>query len=165
VGVGKTSLVAEAIPAWGRRFPAARWWLDLTAIREPDLVEHFLTDQLGLRPHTGSSLFEVLATRLAGQRALLVLDNCEHLLEVVARFPCTGSAPVSPAPAEHQTTRQRRSMVASHAWEPLSSIVTANIAGSIDLIDQPSTKAARSSACDTRRGPQSPGWRSLKHIR
>jgi predicted ATPase/DNA-binding NarL/FixJ family response regulator len=85
-GVGKTRLVAEAIPAWGRRFPAARWWLDLTAIGEPDLVERFLTDQLGLRPHTGSNLFEVLATRLADQRALLVLDNCEHLLEVVARI-------------------------------------------------------------------------------
>jgi len=60
---------------------------------------------------------------------------------------------------------QRCSIVASQAWAPLSSIVTAKIAGSIDLIDQPSTKAARSSACDTRRGPQSPGWRSLKHIR
>ena len=60
---------------------------------------------------------------------------------------------------------QRRSMVASQAWAPLSSIVTANVAGSIDLIDQPSRKAARSSVCDTRRGPQSPGWRSLKHIR
>lgn len=59
---------------------------------------------------------------------------------------------------------QTRSIVASQAWAPLSSIVTANIAGSMDVIDQPSTKAARSSACDTRRGPQSPGWRSLKHI-
>ncbi len=74
----------------------------------------------------------------------------------------------SPDSRPHKRPRgidQRRSIVASQAWAPLSSIVTANIAGSIDLIDQPSTKAARSSACDTRRGPQSPGWRSLKHIR
>ena len=84
---------------------------------------------------------------------------------------CPISAPLptsSPDSRPHKRPRaidQRRSIVASQAWAPLSSIVTANFAGSIDLIDQPSTKAARSSACDTRRGPQSPGWRSLKHIR
>ncbi len=78
------------------------------------------------------------------------------------------SPSVQPRFPSHKKPRgidQRRSIDASQACAPLSSIVTANIAGSIDLIDQPSTKAARSSACDTRRGPQSPGWRSLKHIR
>src|ERR1700730_5971113 len=59
---------------------------------------------------------------------------------------------------------QTRSIIASQAWAPFWSIVTANIAGSMALIDQPSTKAARSWALDARRGPQSPGWRSLKHI-
>jgi hypothetical protein len=40
---------------------------------------------------------------------------------------------------------QTRSIVASQAWAPFSSIVTANIAGSIDLIDQLSTKRGSSS--------------------
>jgi len=82
-----------------------------------------------------------------------------------AECPISAPLPDSRPRKRPRAIDQRRSIVASQAWAPLSSIVTANFAGSIDLIDQPSTKAARSSACDTRRGPQSPGWRSLKHIR
>jgi hypothetical protein len=84
---------------------------------------------------------------------------------MAASAPIPSSSPNSDPRKRRRGIDQRSSIVASQAWAPLSSIVTANIAGSIDLIDQPSTKAARSSARDTRRGPQSPGWRSLKHIR
>ena len=65
-----------------------------------------------------------------------------------------------------QQRRQAASMVASQAAAPAGSMVMVNLAASIDLIDQPApANAARSSGSDTRRGPQSPGWLSLKHIR
>ena len=92
-------------------------------------------------------------------------DDWDFGAECPISAPLPASSPDSHPHKRPSGIDQRRSIVASQAWAPLSSIVTANIAGSIDLIDQPSTKAARSSACDTRRGPQSPGWRSLKHIR
>jgi predicted ATPase len=83
-GVGKTRLVAEAVEAWERRFPGGRWWLDLASIRDPDLVERFLADQLGLRARPHRDLPTAVAARFAGQPALLVFDNCEHLLADVA---------------------------------------------------------------------------------
>lgn len=84
LGVGKTRLVAESVQGWARRFPGGRWWLDLASIREPDVLTHVLADRLGLHQPVDGDLSAVLATRLAGQRALLVFDNCEHLLEAVS---------------------------------------------------------------------------------
>jgi non-specific serine/threonine protein kinase len=83
-GVGKTRLVAEAIRGWDRRFRGGRWWIDLASIAEPELVARFIADQLGLRQPVSTDLPAALARRVGGQRALLVLDNCEHLLEAVA---------------------------------------------------------------------------------
>ena len=87
-GAGKTRLAVEA----ARRRDRA-WMIDLAAVTEPGDVGAAVLAALGLR---GSALFEaasrsreerdVLADHLTGRETLLLVDNCEHLVDAVARL-------------------------------------------------------------------------------
>ena len=116
-GVGKTRLVAEAVLAWDRRFPGGRWWFDLTSIREPDLIEEFVADQLGVRARRHRDLPTAVATRLAGEPALLVFDNCEHLLAGAAKT--TSRLLASCASLRVLTTSRQLLGIAGEALLPL----------------------------------------------
>jgi non-specific serine/threonine protein kinase len=76
-GVGKTSLAAAAA-AGGEGFPDGVTWVDLTAVRDPDQVP---AEVLGALDRSGAlPAAETLAEALGDRRALLVLDNFEHVL-------------------------------------------------------------------------------------
>ncbi|ONI82936.1 hypothetical protein ALI144C_17940 [Actinosynnema sp. ALI-1.44] len=80
-GVGKTSLalaVAEEAP-----FPDGVWLVDLAAATAADVAES-VARVLHVREETGGELAGHLAAALRGQRLLLVLDNCEHVLTPLA---------------------------------------------------------------------------------
>lgn len=83
-GCGKTrlalALAADLLPA----FPQRLWLVELAAIADPALVPIAVADALGLREAAGSSSLDALAAFLAPQPALLVLDNCEHLIDACA---------------------------------------------------------------------------------
>ena len=94
-GTGKTRLAARAAAELRRAFPDGVWFVDLTALRAPELLvvevqdpevlAYLLMGALGLRDQPGEgSPVEQLMRYLAGRQALLVLDNCEHLLPVSA---------------------------------------------------------------------------------
>jgi predicted ATPase/DNA-binding CsgD family transcriptional regulator len=91
-GVGKTALAVAAAGAGEDAFPDGVAVVDLTAVRDPDLVPAEIAGLLGGRP--GSLPADDLARALADRRMLLVLDNFEHLLpaagqlgELVAALP------------------------------------------------------------------------------
>src|SRR2546430_4001250 len=56
----------------------------LDACREPDLVAVALASAIGVREEAGRSPLETVVARLGGSDAVVVLDNCEHLLEAAA---------------------------------------------------------------------------------
>ena len=56
------------------------WWVDLAPVSDPQLVGEALAGVLGVRPLPGGSMLEACANYLNSARALVVLDNCEHLL-------------------------------------------------------------------------------------
>jgi predicted ATPase len=67
-------------------FPDGVWLVELASLRDPDrLVEH-VAATLGLREEAGEPLRETIIRFLCGRRMLLLLDNCEHLLEACAGF-------------------------------------------------------------------------------
>jgi non-specific serine/threonine protein kinase len=65
-------------------FESGVWWVGLAPLSAPDLVVRATAAALGVREAPDRSLTEALVGHLKGRRALLVLDNCEHLVEACA---------------------------------------------------------------------------------
>ncbi len=84
-GVGKTRLAIEVGLEAADEWRDGVWFVDLAPVGRPDLVDAAVADTLGASASAGSGPRDRIVAHLADRRALLVLDNCEHL---------------SPAPAE-----------------------------------------------------------------
>ena len=86
-GTGKTRLALEVASRESARFPDGVWWTDLAPLADPALVPQAVATTLELRAQAAGRAFdEILGERIAGRRLLLVLDNCEHLVDECARL-------------------------------------------------------------------------------
>lgn len=85
-GIGKTRLVEELARQrlTPDAFPHGMWFVDLAPIRDPHLVVPMVARTMGWQESAGIIAPDALATALAPKRLLLVLDNCEHLVEACA---------------------------------------------------------------------------------
>lgn len=83
-GVGKTRLAFEVAAAALEAYPDGVWMTDLSAVTDPDLVASEVTAAMGVSDRGGPSNVERLIEVLARRRALIVLDNCEHLTTACA---------------------------------------------------------------------------------
>jgi predicted ATPase/class 3 adenylate cyclase/DNA-binding CsgD family transcriptional regulator len=79
-GSGKTRLAIQA----AREFGDDVRYVDLAPITDPDLVPVAVARALGLRDQPGRSTTDTIVRSLGERRLLLVLDNCEHLLDANA---------------------------------------------------------------------------------
>jgi hypothetical protein len=85
-GCGKTRLALEVARQLVGAYPEGVWLVELAALSEGELVAHALASVLGLNEQPERSLTDTLVDYLRAKRVLLILDNCEHLVEAVARF-------------------------------------------------------------------------------
>lgn len=85
-GVGKTRLALRVTRSVRRRFPGGVWLVELGALSDPDAVADRVAAAVGVRDHTSTPLREVLVDALAPRTALLVLDNCEHVIDATAEL-------------------------------------------------------------------------------
>jgi non-specific serine/threonine protein kinase len=83
-GVGKTRLALRAAREVSENFADGCWLVELSALRQPELLPQTVTRALGLPDESGGDAIEGLAAHLAEQELLLVLDTCEHLVEACA---------------------------------------------------------------------------------
>jgi len=83
-GVGKTRLAIQVAAELVPEFPDGAWLCELASVSDPDAVWDTLAASLGVRPSPGRSLDDAVLEYLAPKRLLLVLDNCEHLLDAAA---------------------------------------------------------------------------------
>ncbi len=83
-GCGKTRLALQAAADSLEQFPDGAWWVDLAPLADPALVGDALAAAVGVRPSLGMTALQVTCAHLATRRALIALDNCEHLLEASA---------------------------------------------------------------------------------
>jgi predicted ATPase len=65
-------------------YPDGVWLAELASLSEGKLVPHVVAETLGVPEQPGRSLTDALADALRDKRMLLVLDNCEHLIEAAA---------------------------------------------------------------------------------
>ncbi|MCC5579371.1 AAA family ATPase [Microtetraspora sp. AC03309] len=79
-GVGKTRLALRIAADVRRAFPDGVWLVELAALDDPAMLCQTVAEALEIRNQSARSCTEVLVDHLADKRALLVLDNCEHLL-------------------------------------------------------------------------------------
>jgi len=85
-GVGKTRLAVQVAAQAVAEFDGNVWFVDLTPLTGPEMVPVAAIRALGLPDQPGRSAVETLARFLGDRRALLVLDNCEHLIDVCAEL-------------------------------------------------------------------------------
>jgi predicted ATPase len=78
-GCGKTRLALRAAGEFVERFPDGMWWVELAPLGEERLVGAAIAEALGVRPLPGVTELQAACAYLASRRALVVLDNCEHL--------------------------------------------------------------------------------------
>jgi predicted ATPase/DNA-binding SARP family transcriptional activator/Tfp pilus assembly protein PilF len=85
-GVGKTRLSLEAAKAVLDDFGDGVWYVELAALSEPELVPQQVAKTLGVREVPGQPILDSLTSFLRDRQVLLVLDNCEHLLDACSRL-------------------------------------------------------------------------------
>ena len=88
-GAGKTKLALRAAAEMSRGFPDGACLVLLDSVRDPLLVTQAVFSALGVHDLSSGLSLSSLADYLAGQRLLLVLDNCEHLLDACATLAGT----------------------------------------------------------------------------
>jgi predicted ATPase/DNA-binding CsgD family transcriptional regulator len=83
-GSGKTRLALAVAARVVDAFDAGAWLVELASLSDPDLVTMAAATVLGIRETPGTPLVDSLRARLQSRKTLLVLDNCEHLVEASA---------------------------------------------------------------------------------
>src|ERR1700757_4795988 len=83
-GVGKTRLAVEVGSRLADEFPDGVWLFELAAVTDPASVPDAVAAVLGITQQPGKTVSESVAAALEGRVRLLVLDNCEHLLNATA---------------------------------------------------------------------------------
>ncbi len=88
-GVGKTRLSLHAAAESARDFPDGVWLVELGELRDGSLLVDVVAAALGVRDEPARSLRDVLVEFLSPRRLLLVLDNCEQVLDEAAALVST----------------------------------------------------------------------------
>jgi len=114
-GCGKTRLALSAADALAAAFPDGVWLLELAALAEPALVLKTAATALGVTEQPERSLEATLIDALQGRSLLIVLDNCEHLLDACASF-CTAILEACPRIHILATSRERLHVAGEQAW-------------------------------------------------
>ena len=84
-GCGKTRLAIELAEAIRGEFPEGVWLVELASVSDRRLIPQTIAAVLGIREQPGRPLVETLSGTLSSRNLLLVLDNCEHVLEATAQ--------------------------------------------------------------------------------
>jgi predicted ATPase/DNA-binding CsgD family transcriptional regulator len=83
-GCGKTQLALLVAAGLADAFTNGVWWIDLATVQAPHLVPYAVASVLGRRDRAGEAILDTLVAYLSGRELLLVLDNCEHLIDACA---------------------------------------------------------------------------------
>jgi predicted ATPase/DNA-binding CsgD family transcriptional regulator len=140
-GCGKSRLALAAAEELVGKVEDGVWLVDLAPLTDPSLVPQAVASTLGLREQTGRSLTESLSDYLASKRVLLVLDNCEHLIEACAELAesllrsCSGLRVLA-------TSREALGITGEVAW-PVPSLSLPDLRRMPDIESLPRYESAR----------------------
>jgi predicted ATPase/class 3 adenylate cyclase len=119
-GTGKTRLALQLAAELSGSFPDGTWWVPLASVRDGSFVSSALANVLDVEEEPGRSLTDSIAAALSGKRALVLLDNCEHLVDAAAGLVSTVAA-ACPDALLLATSREALTIGGEHVFpvEPL----------------------------------------------
>jgi predicted ATPase/class 3 adenylate cyclase/Tfp pilus assembly protein PilF len=85
-GCGKTRLGLQVAADAIEQYPDGVWLVELAPLADPGLVPQTVATVLGLKEGPGTPMVKTLGSYLKDKRLLLLLDNCEHLLDACAQL-------------------------------------------------------------------------------
>jgi len=85
-GIGKTRVALRAAARAAARFADGACLVELSALREPELLAQRVADALGLPPQSPGPQRDAVLAYLRDRQLLLILDTCEHLIDECAVF-------------------------------------------------------------------------------
>jgi predicted ATPase/DNA-binding XRE family transcriptional regulator len=85
-GCGKTRLALEVARSLLDQHADGVWLVELAPVADPTLVPHLVADAVGVREGPDQTIMSALVHALRNRHLLLVVDNCEHLLDACARL-------------------------------------------------------------------------------
>jgi predicted ATPase/DNA-binding SARP family transcriptional activator len=139
-GVGKTRLAIQAGVELREEYPDGVWFVDLAGLAEPALVTQAVAQVLGIREEMGRPLTDVLLDAVGPRRLLLILDNCEHLLDAAARL-AEWLLEGCPALRLLATSRQSLGLTGEVVWRVPSLSLPAVVDGGWLIVDGPAKTA------------------------
>ncbi len=105
-GTGKTRLAIQAGAEVIQDFPGGVWLVELDQIHKDAPVDRAIAETIGITEKFGISFLDELKNYLAAQPALIILDNCEHILPESTRV---SSALIGACPNSRFSPRAERS--------------------------------------------------------
>jgi predicted ATPase/DNA-binding SARP family transcriptional activator len=85
-GIGKTRLAVQAGASLVDQYPDGVWFVDLTSISDAQQVPQLLAFVLGVVEQPGRPVIEAIESFIRDRRLLVILDNCEHLIDAAAEL-------------------------------------------------------------------------------
>jgi predicted ATPase/class 3 adenylate cyclase len=140
-GVGKTRLALNTAAGLVGDFPEGVFVVELAAVGDPGAVPDVVAAVLGVIPQPGLSVTQSVASALEGRRRLLIVDNCEHVLDTVAELVSqilAGSATVKVL----ATSREALCLTQEHVWAVPSLSVAGDEPDAVALFTERATAVA-----------------------
>lgn len=135
-GIGKTRVALQLAVELGPAFPDGVWFVALAPVSDPAEVPRAVAAKLGVREAPEEPLVERLIAFLAPRRALLILDNCEHVHETCAALlgRLLASCPDLQIVA---TSREPSNIAGEHVWRlgPLAAPAEGGAASAEQLVE------------------------------
>jgi predicted ATPase/DNA-binding winged helix-turn-helix (wHTH) protein len=128
-GIGKTRLGFEAARLQLPNFTAGVWAVELALLSDPDLVPVTVATTLGVELSSGATSPQSVAHALRSRQFLLLLDNCEHVIDAAARM---AEALLRVNPAAHVIATSREPLRADGEWVYLVPPLAVPPEGSLD---------------------------------
>jgi predicted ATPase/DNA-binding CsgD family transcriptional regulator len=112
-GVGKSRLATRIATDLARGFKGGSWLVELGEVRDPGLVANAALAALDLRDQAMTEPLALVLSYLRDKELLLVVDNCEHLLEAAAQL-VSGVIKAAPGVRVIVTSREPLSVLGEH---------------------------------------------------
>lgn len=126
-GVGKTRIALQVAAEQTEDFTDGLWWIDLSATKDPDVLTGVIARGLGVRDDVSSSVrsdagdedlqLVRLIDHLSAARSLVILDNCEHVVQRVAEI-CLSILQRCPQVHVITTSREPVGVSGELVWRP-----------------------------------------------
>lgn len=114
-GIGKSRLALRLLADVAAGYPGGVWFAELGDVRQPEYVVTQVAAAVGVDEEPGRGLLDTIADSLRDRSAILVLDNCEHLIDACASV-CQRLLAASPGLQVIVTSREPLRIAAEAIW-------------------------------------------------